>query len=180
MLNPKFLYIRKVQKIASIVYYTEAISRMNCKFQILNYFFYQVVPPHYISPFTCARNLLFPERFYLAQLLVFVFLSDLNLIFRSRAFWKKIMNNLLKIILLWRNYTGFQIYKLKLHCTDLFTFFRSNDHMRISENHFPWNFVKIIEKKLVNSLTYNFTKSFQKDFLEKFPNSKNSYLLKHL
>ena len=113
------------------------------------------------------------------------FISDLNLIFQSRAFWRKIMNNLLKIILLWRNYASFQSYKLKLHCLDLFTFFRNNDCMHISENQFPWSFVKTIEKKLVNSLTYNFTrrngkKSFEKDFLEKFPNCGNNYLLEHI
>ena len=32
------------QKIVSIVYHTEAVSRMNCELQILNSFFYQVAP----------------------------------------------------------------------------------------------------------------------------------------
>ena len=174
--------IKHKKKIISFVYDTEPLSRMNCKFQILKSFFYQVAPPLDCSIYLRKKSFI-PLKFYLVQLLVFTFLNDLNLIFRSSVVWRKITNNLLKIILLWRNYTSFQSYKL--HCSDLLTFFGSNDRMRISENHFPWSFVKIIEKKLVNSLTYNFTrrngkKSFEKGFLEKFPNCENNYLLEHV
>ena len=37
--------IKHKKKIISFVYDTEPLSRMNCKFQILKSFFYQVAPP---------------------------------------------------------------------------------------------------------------------------------------
>ena len=168
----------------SMVYDTEAISRINCKFQILNSFFYQVAPPLFFPSYLRKKSFIpWTILFGSAKSICFFKWPKSN--FPIKCILEENHNNLLRIILLWINYTSFQSYQLKLHCSGLFTFFRSNNRMHISENQFPWSFVKTIEKKLVNSLTYNFTRrngkrSFEKDFLEKFPNCGSNYSLKYI